>query len=149
MGLRACAIAAAATLALTGCSHLVLLRDPLTASEHNDLGVVYESTGQLPLAAREYRTSLRLEPHSARAWVNLGNLHAAAGRWRRAERAYRRGLRESPADPDAMNNLAIALLRQERKADESRTLAERAVATGGERDSLYRATLAEVRHVGR
>jgi Flp pilus assembly protein TadD len=134
---------------LTGCAHLVLLHDPLTASEHNDLGVAYESSGQLELAAREYRKALRLDSHQARARVNLGNIEAANERWGSAEDCYRRALSDSSTDYDAMNNLAIALLRQGRRLDEARSLAERAVAAGGERDSLYRATLAEVNSAGR
>jgi hypothetical protein len=38
----------------------------------------------------------------------------------------------------------MALLTQNRRLDEAVSLAERAVATGGERDSIYRETLAEV-----
>jgi len=130
--------------AASGCAHLVLLHDPLTASEHNDLGVAYESSGQLDLAGKEYRKALRLDPQLNRARVNLGNIEAANGKWKRAERCYRRALRDSTTNYDAMNNLAVALLRQGRQLDEARSLAERAVAAGGERDSLYRATLAEV-----
>ena len=136
--------AALATVALGGCAHLVVLHDPLTASEHNDLGVAYESAGQAPLAAKEYRRSLRIDRHQARVRVNLGNAEAAQGRWPAAEKSFRRALRESPGDPDAMNNLAIALTRQGRRRAEARALAERAVSAGGERDSLYRATLEEV-----
>lgn len=135
--------------ALSGCAHLVLLHDPLTASEHNDLGVAYESSGQLDLAAREYRKALRLDSHEARARVNLGNVEGANGRWGSAETCYRRALRDSPADYDAMNNLAVALLRRGRRLDEARALAERAVAAGTARDSVYRATLAEVDSTGR
>ena len=135
--------------ALTGCAHFVVLHDPLTASEHNDLGVAYESTGQLDLAASGYRHALKLDSHRARARVNLGNIEAANGRWGRAESCYRRALRDSSTDYDAMNNLAVALLRQGRRLDEARALAERAVAAGGERDSVYRATLAEVKSGGR
>ena len=147
---RSClfATATAAVIALGGCAHFVVLHDPLTASEHNDLGVAYESSGQTRLAAKEYRKSVRLDSRLGRTWVNLGNVEAAEGRWRAAERSYRRALGESAADPDAMNNLAIALLRQGRNRDEARALAERAVAAGGERDSLYRATLAEVNRGG-
>jgi len=138
------ALGLAAALALTGCAHLVVLNDPLTASEHNDLGVAYESAGQPALAEKQYRKSVSLDPHQPYAWVNLGNVEAAAGRWSAAEKSYRRALREGPADADAMNNLAVALIRQNRRREEARALAERAVAAGGERDSVYRSTLAEV-----
>jgi Flp pilus assembly protein TadD len=134
---------------LASCAHFVVLHDPLTASEHNDLGVAYESSGQRDLAAREYRKALRLDSHQARARVNLGNIEAANKRWGSAEKCYRRALSDSSTDYDAMNNLAVALLRQGRRLDEARALAERAVAAGGERDSVYRATLAEVTSGGR
>jgi Flp pilus assembly protein TadD len=143
---RALRIAFALGLAagLASCSHLVLLHDPLTANEHNDLGFAYESSGELELAAREYRKALRLDPHQARTRVNLGNVEGATGRWAAAEKHYRRALRDSTTDYDAMNNLAFALLQRGRRLDEARALAERAVAAGGERDSIYRATLAQV-----
>ena len=130
--------------ALAGCAHLVILHDPLSAGEHGDLGVAYEGAGKLDLAAREYRRSLKLDPGQSRTRVNLGNVHAAQGRWRSAEKSYRRALADSATNTDAMNNLAVALLRQRRGLDEARALAGRAVSFGGERDSLYRATLAEV-----
>lgn len=141
----------ALTLAITipGCAHLIVLHDPLTASEHNDLGVAYESSGKLDLAAREYRRALKLDPRQSRARVNLGNVEAANGRWDAAERCYRRALRDSSTNGDAMNNLAVALLRQGRRLDEARALAERAVAAGGAADSVYQATLAEVIAAGR
>jgi len=143
---RAVAVLLLASLfALVGCSHFVVLHDPLTASEHNDLGVVYESAGQLDLAASEYRHALKLDSRQSRARVNLGNIEAARGRWRGAEKHYRRALADSSTNLDAMNNLAIALLRQDRQLEEARALAERAVAAGSERDSIYRATLAEVK----
>lgn len=129
---------------LAGCSHFVVLRDPLTATEHNDLGVAYEASGDAELASKEYRKSLRLDADQSRAWVNLGNVQAAQGRWRDAERSFRSALRKFSTDADAMNNLAVALMRQDRNAAEARSWAERAVALGGERDSIYLATLAEV-----
>jgi Flp pilus assembly protein TadD len=145
--LRVLALAAAG--ATLGCSHFVVLHDALSASEHNDLGVAYESSGEPALAAGEYRKALRLEPRMTRARVNLGNIEAANGHWSVAERCYRRALGDAPADPDAMNNLAYALFRQGRRLDEARMLAERAVAAGGERDSVYRATLASIKQGSR
>ncbi len=132
----------AATLA--GCSHLVVLHDALTAAEHNDLGVAYEVAGDPQSAAREYRRALAREPGFARAWVNLGNLHAGRRRWALAERCYRRALLHAPADADARNNLAVTLLRRDRRLGEAEWLARSAVALAGARDSIPRATLAEV-----
>lgn len=129
---------------LSSCAHFVVLNDPLSASEHNDLGVAYESTGQLDLAAREYHHALRLEPHDTQARVNLGNVEAARGKWSTAESCYRRALLDSSTNLDAMNNLAVALLKQSKGLNEARSLAERAVAAGAGRDSIYRATLAEL-----
>lgn len=129
---------------LAGCSRIVILHDPLTAAEHNDLGVAYETAGKHDLAQREYRKALKLDACFTRARVNLGNLESAAGRWERAEVCYRRALRDAPGDADALNNLAVALMRQQKSLVEAESLATRAVAAGG-RDSIYRATLAEVR----
>lgn len=128
-----------------GCSRIVVLHDPLTAAEHNDLGVAYEMQGQRDLAAREYRRALKMDAHYGRARLNLGNVEAAAGRWERAEREYRRALTDLPGDPDPPNNLAVALLRLGRGLVEAESLAVRAVALAPGRDSLYRATLDEVR----
>ncbi|MEK7330870.1 MAG: tetratricopeptide repeat protein [Candidatus Eisenbacteria bacterium] len=129
----------------TGCSHIVVLHDPLTAPEHNDLGVAYEAQGRFDLAAREYRRALKLDPHYGRARLNLGNVEAAAGRWTRAEREYRRALADLPGDPDPLNNLAMALLRLGGDLGEAESLAVRAVGLATSHDSLYRATLVEVR----
>lgn len=128
-----------------GCSRIVVLHDPLSAPEHNDLGVAYEAQGRLDLAAREYRRALKQDPGYGRARLNLGNVEAAAGRWSRAEREYRRALRDLPGDPDPPNNLAIALLRRGGSLAEAESLATAAVGLAAGRDSLYRATLAEVR----
>ena len=133
------------TAAIAGCSHIAVLHDPLIAAEHNDLGVAYEAGGKRDLARREYRAALKLDPLLTRARVNLGNLEAAVERWGPAENCYRRALRESPADADALNNLAMALVRQRKSLVEAESLAIRAVAADGERDSIYRATLTEVR----
>ena len=148
-GLAAVLAALAAMFALTGCAHFVILHDPLNATEHGDLGVAYESSGQLELAAKEYRHSLKLESHRSTTRVNLGNVRAAQGSWRSAEKAYRRALRDSTTNADAMNNLAVALMRLGRGQDEARALAERAVGLAGDRDSIYRLTLAEVNANGR
>ena len=130
---------------LTSCSHLVILHDPLTAHEHGDLGVAYESGAKLALAEKEYRHALRLAPRQSRTRVNLGNVQAARSDWHGAERSYRRALRDSSTNTDAMNNLSVALMRQGHHRAEATALAERAVQASPVPDSNYVATLTEVR----
>jgi len=137
-------LALAACAVLAGCGHLVVLNDPLTAAEHSDLGVSYERSGRADLAEREYKKAIHKDRKLAVAHLNLGNLHAARGDWSGAERCYRDALRAHPDDPDALNNLALALARRGRKLDEAESLATRAIAIGG-RDSLYHSTLDEIR----
>jgi len=121
-----------------------VLHDPLGAAEHNDLGVAYERRGEWRHAEREYHHALRKDRHFARAWLNLGNVAAHDGHWRRAEQRYRRALAGMPGDPDPWNNLAVALVRRGTHLAEAESLARHAVALAPGRDSLYRATLAEV-----
>lgn len=138
------ALAAVAVGLATSCSHLVVLHDPLSASEHNDLGVAYESSGQARLAAKEYKKALRPDPHASRTWVNLGNAQAAQEQWHAAEKSYRRALRDSASNADALNNLAFVIHRQGGRDVEAKALATRAIASGGARDSVYRETLREI-----
>jgi Tfp pilus assembly protein PilF len=149
----ALALAGGLTLAMldaaSGCAHFVILNDPLSAAEHNDLGVAYETRGETDLARAQYQAALKRDPSMVRARVNLGNVEAARGEWGHAEKCYRRALADSANDADALNNLATALLRQSRHPEEAVSLAERAVAIGGERDSLYRSTLNEARSAAR
>ncbi len=144
MKARAVLVAFALAAALAGCAHLVVLHDPLTAVERGDLGVAYEAAGRPELAEKQYRRALKLDPSQSRTRVNLGNVQAARGDWRGAERSYRRALRDSASNADAMNNLAVALLRLGRDAGEARALAGRALAIGGGHEPLYRATLTEI-----
>lgn len=130
-------------LALAGCSRIIVLHDPLTPAERLDLGVAYERQGQDALAAEQYRRVLRRDRSQWRAHFNLGNVAARRGRMDEAERCYRRALARAPGEPDVMNNLAVALSARGRR-DEAREWARRAVAVGGARDSVYRATLAEI-----
>jgi Flp pilus assembly protein TadD len=135
------ALAAALLLGAGACSRFVILHDPLSAAEHNDLGVAYESAGKPDLARREYRKALRLDSDLTIARVNLGNLDAASERWSSAEKNYRRALRDTPADPHALNNLAWVLFRQGRSLDEAEAFARRALEITGTADTAFTNTL--------
>lgn len=107
------------TLLLAGCAtpRIVVLSDPLDARERNDLGVSYESAGDLDLALQAYAEAADKDPSWDQPLINLGNVHAALGRWPEAEDGYRRALRRNPGNPEAMNNLAYSLARQGRDSE--------------------------------
>lgn len=116
-------------LLLCSCSmpQVVIMEDPLSASEHNDLGVIYERKGNPDLAEQEYLKAAGKEKSWPVPLFNLGNLSYAKGDLARAENCYRRCLALDEADADAMNNLANVLY-DLGKSGEALTLIQRAIA---------------------
>lgn len=99
-------------LAISACSlpRIIVLSDPLTAAEHNDLGVSYEASGEWDRALASYSAASAKDSGWDQPLINHGNVHAAMGNWTDATASYRRALRRNPDNPEAMNNLAYALL---------------------------------------
>lgn len=87
------------SLVLTGCGtfpRVIILQDPLTAEEHNDLGVAYEAKKEYDLAIREYRLALKKKEEFFIARVNLGNAYLQSGRYEEAEAAYKKAITLRP-----------------------------------------------------
>jgi tetratricopeptide (TPR) repeat protein len=109
------------------CSHIVILHDPLTAEEHNDLGVTYEQKGELDAAIREYQAALRKRKDFPTARVNLGNAYFSKKDYPRAEQQYSTVVQADSANTDAANNLAMLYLETGKHLDEALRLADRCV----------------------
>ncbi len=106
-------------LFVSACSapRIIIVKDPLTATEHNDLGVVYEQKGMLDLAEKEYFQALEKENDWWLPYFNLGNLFYKKGDLLVAEIYYRRALDYEGANADVMNNLANLLHERKRDAE--------------------------------
>lgn len=106
-------------LVLTGCAapRVVVLSDPLDAREHNDLGVAYEAAGKTDLALQSYAAAAGKDQSWDQPLINRGNALAATGNWPEAEASYLQALQRNPRNPEAMNNLAFALLNRGKTAD--------------------------------
>lgn len=130
---------------LAGCTlpRVVILNDPLSARQHNDLGVAYQERGEYDLALRSFQRATTLDREWALPLFNRGNLYAEQGQWRLARESYRQALRREPGNAAAMNNLSWVLLRSA-ESDEALVWAERAVAAAPQ-EPTYLDTLAEVR----
>lgn len=124
-----------------GCAPLARPADPLSAQEHNDLGVAYYARGQHALAAREFRRALALRPTFTRALVNLGDARLATGDVDGAIEAYEGARAASPEDPAIANNLAWALLQHERRWPEAEPVIRDALARRPEPRGYYLDTL--------
>jgi tetratricopeptide (TPR) repeat protein len=133
-------MALALGVALVGCTALAV-RDPLTADEHNDLGVAYFERGETRRAAREFEGAVALRPEWVRALVNLGDARLALGDVERAIEAYRRAVAVAPDDPGAANNLAWALLQDPVRWPEAEPLIHGALARHPEPRGYYLDTL--------
>ncbi len=127
-----------------GCGKLpeiVVLHDPLTAEEHNNLGVSYEARGEYGLAEREYKEALKIKKDLFCAQFNIGNLYLRIRRENEAEDAYKKAIALDPAQPDPYNNLACFYLQSDRNLGEAQKLAEKAVSLSGPQRYRYLDTL--------
>ncbi len=131
------------TVALAGCAtpRIVVLSDPLDAREHNDLGASYETSGELDLALKAYETAAARDRSWDQPLINLGNVHASRGDWTQAAASYRQALKRNPENPEAMNNLAYALVNLD-EPHEALEWSSKAVQTEPG-TPLFRATLAQ------
>jgi tetratricopeptide (TPR) repeat protein len=129
---------------VTSCAlpKIVVLEDTLTADQHNDLGYIYETKGMLDLAEKEYSLAAKKRTDWHVPWFNRGNLAFKKGDYRRAEDCLREALRRAPDNSDAMNNLANALLMQDRHR-EARQMIEQALRI--ESKEVYLDTLESIR----
>ena len=103
-------------------------REPLLAEEHNDLGVAYYAGGEHERAARQFRQALALRPGWPGTLVKLGDAELALGRVEAAIAAYEAAHRASPGDPAIANNLAWALLQDDRRWPQAEPIIQSALA---------------------
>lgn len=93
----------------SGCASLYasyFAEDPLTAEEHNNLGVIYEREGKYDLAIREYKKAASADGELVVPLVNLGNAYQKKGDIEEAEKYYKKALKKDEHNIEAANNLA-------------------------------------------
>jgi Tfp pilus assembly protein PilF len=112
---------------LPGCSRILVLKDPLTAQEHAELGYSYEKAGKAEKAEEQYRLAVKKDGKLYAARYNLGNLLMAAGRNGEARKEYLAALEAKPGAVEATNNLAWASLRSGEGMDEAARLLAAAI----------------------
>jgi tetratricopeptide (TPR) repeat protein len=118
-------------LGLSACSlpRVAVLRDPLTAQEHLQLGLAYEHDGELELAREHYKDAADELPE---AHYYLGNLAFGREEWGKAEREYKRAITGLPGDPRPRNNLAWLYFTRKINLEQAEELAQQALSLASE-----------------
>ncbi len=135
-----------AVLILVGCAmpkipQIIVIDDPLTAQQHNDLGVAYEEKGDFVLAGKEYEKAIKKNRDWVIPYLNLGHLYYRQDKLDQAERALREGLRVKGDHPDLLNNLAWVLM-EKGQYDQATALIDKAIAIEDKEE--YRDTRREI-----
>ena len=130
-------------IVLAGCAmpKIVVFDDPLTARQHNDLGVAYEGKGDFGLAEKEYEKALKKNREWVIPYLNLGHLYYRQDKLDRAEHILREGLRAKGDHPDLLNNLAWVLMEKGR-LEHAQYLVDKAIAIEDKEE--YRDTRREI-----
>lgn len=132
-------------LFLWGCTYwprIVILKDPLTAQEHLNLGLAYEKNGEFDQAIKEYRLAAHKLPI---AYLYLGNGYFQKNEFAESKKCYLTAIRKDPGLADAYNNLAWLYAVEGKALDQAERLARRALELRPERSTVYRDTLNRIR----
>ncbi len=136
----------ASALFLFGCSlpRIIVLHDPLTTEEHDNLGRIYESQGKFDLASGQYQEALKKDPKHVPSLLLLGDLSYRMKDYAEAESAYTKALKLDPKNADVRNNLAWVYIQTGRKLDKAKDLTAEALALDPGRRPYYLDTLGVV-----
>lgn len=96
------------------CSYIssaIKYEDPLTAEEHNNLGVAYEKEGKYKLAVKEFKKAAKKDPALVTPVINLGNVYFVQGKFKKAEKYYLKALAKDSKSIVAANNLGNVYLK--------------------------------------
>lgn len=132
-----------ATFFLSGCSlpRIIILNDPLSAEEHDNLGRIYESQGNPDLALEQYRQALKQDKKHVPSLLLLGDLSYRKKDYAGAEVAFVKAVELDPKNGDACNNLAWVYLQTGTKIEKARKLIDRAMTLNPDHRPYYLDTL--------
>jgi Tfp pilus assembly protein PilF len=116
-----------AACAMPKIPQIIVIDDPLTAEQHNDLGVAYEQKGEFDLAGKEFEKAIKINKDWVIPYLNLAHLYYRQDKLDQSEATLREGLRIKGDHPDLLNNLAWVLMEKGR-LKEAKTLIDKAIA---------------------
>lgn len=130
-------------LFFSSCSlpRIIVLHDPLSPDEHDNLGRIYEAQGKIDLARDQYQQALQKDRKHLLSLLLMGDLSYRTNDFTAAESAYEKALKIEPGNGDVRNNLAWVYIRTERKLDRAKELVTQALTLNPEHRPYYLDTL--------
>lgn len=123
---------------------IIVLHDPLTAEEHDNLGRIYESQGKLDLALEQYREALKKDKKHLPSLLLMGDLLYRTNDYPGAESAYTKALKLDPKNGDVLNDLAWVYIRTGKNLDKAKELISEALTLNPAHRPYYLDTLGVV-----
>ncbi|MDH4162289.1 MAG: tetratricopeptide repeat protein [Nitrospirota bacterium] len=113
----------------SGCSlpKIVFLHDPLSADEHTQLGIAYDSQQKHDLALDQFRLAIKKDKKHLAAWKLLADLSYRLNDLDSAVSALEKAIELEPASGDSRNNLAWVYLKQGTNLKQAATILEEAL----------------------
>jgi len=90
----------------------VLIENPANLKARNNLGVLYDETGQVDLALDQFEAAIQLEPENVEVLTNYGATLTSVAKYDAAEELLRRALRLSPESVSVRSTLGILHFRR-------------------------------------
>jgi Tfp pilus assembly protein PilF len=123
---------------------IIVLHDPLSVEEHDNLGRIYELQGKEDLALLQYRAAVKKDPGHGGSWLLLGDLSYKRGDFGEAETAYKKALNLQPENGDIANNLAWTYVMQNKRLSRAEKLVTEALKLTPDHRPYYLDTLGMV-----
>jgi tetratricopeptide (TPR) repeat protein len=123
---------------------ILVLDDPLSPEEHINLGVTYETEGDVENALKEYTKASKKLPL---AFLYIGNTYYNKGDFDIAEAYYKKAIDNDPAISDAYNNLAWLYYIKKENLDKAELLVLKAIELNPQKKDMYIDTLEKIRQI--
>jgi tetratricopeptide (TPR) repeat protein len=130
-------------LFLYGCSlpRIIILHDPLSPEEHNNLGRIYESQKKFDQALQQYQAALNRNQNFVPSLLLLGDLSYRLKKYSEAESAYKKAIKLEPENGDIYNNLCWVYIDQKINMETAADLIHKALSLTPEHRPHYLDTL--------
>jgi len=133
----------AGMMLFAGCSlpKIIILHDPLSPEEHNNLGRIYESQKKFDQAMQQYDAALKKKPDFVPTLLLVGDLSYRLKKYSEAEAAYKKAIKLQPENGDIYNNLCWVYIDQTVNLDTAAELIQKALSLTPEHRPYYLDTL--------